>query len=213
MWPMYRTMLPRVDGNQLIVEGVHVISKTPDMAVVTANVSSTNANPMQAEIDNVSLVESLKKDLKNFGVRPEDVEIAKKCLKSNSDGDSNTNDYIATTQFKVNLYDTSLLRELLFDAKNMGAVIVRVVFTLKDPYEAYDEALIKAIDNGLEKAKKIANHLQIKVQDRPHIIIEMTDINDTLDELAKTAIKSDDAYVLSFVRIMAIVKEKFYVEP
>lgn len=211
MYQLKRQYIP--EGHEqhdvLYVEGVGHIEVAPDTAIITMAVTTEGISPLETEIANDTKVINYTKNLEGFGIKDENILEAKSTIKPLVDENGNTY-YTGTTFLNVYLYDLELLREYLYNAENAGLEPIRVNFSLKDPEGYYNDALEKAVINGIEKARKIGETLNSYVDLNPLTIVETSSSVKLLDDIVSEDELSTINY--GYFDIVATVREEFKME-
>lgn len=178
----YITRQNEVD--ELVMEGTGIVEAIPDTAIITLVVRTDGSKPLDVEIANDNKIINHKKQLEDFGIKEKDIKEVKSSIIPVTDEEGNVKYYEGITYLNVYLYELSFLREYLYNAENLGLEPIRVNFTVKDPSYHYDQALEKASLNGINKAKKIGELLNMFVDLNPHRIAETTSVHDMIEELS-----------------------------
>lgn len=143
--------------------GEATISVTPDMAVLTLGVQSTDKDVKVAYNDNKTKMDAILKELSNLGIEKKDIKTTTFSVNPNydwSDGSSKLIGYNVTNLVTVKIRDLSKVGIVLESAilQNSNA-INGLEYKVSDNSKNYKAALRLAIKNAKEKALEMADEL------------------------------------------------------
>jgi len=146
--------------------GEATVSATPDMAVLTLGVQSTDKDVKVAYNDNKTKMEAILKELSNLGIEKKDIKTTTFSVSPNyewTDGSSKLIGYNVTNMVTVKIRDLSKVGTVLESAilQNSNA-INGLEYKVSDNSKNYKAALRLAIKNAKEKALEMADELGYK---------------------------------------------------
>lgn len=162
------------DKGQLSVNGVGTVKAKADLALLTVGVTTSNEDVQVAQVENANTVNAIIISLNDYGVPKENINADDISIKRIYD--NTTNEIIAyeiTTTIKVEVSDLESLGDLFSLAVENGANSeVDILFTLSDVSPYYNEALLLATEDALNKGSLLAKNLGLKLKPLPENIYE-----------------------------------------
>lgn len=149
------------DNATITVTGTGTSTVTPDRAVLTLGVESTDTSSKTAQDQNAKTINNVIDVLLNDGIDKSNISTSSYDLYANYDYDGNSRvltGYTASTMVKIKDVDISSVGELADDAGDAGANVINgFTFQYSKTEEAYDQALEAALDRAQDKATKVAD--------------------------------------------------------
>ncbi len=149
------------DNATITVTGTGTSTVTPDRAVLTLGVESTDTSSKTAQDQNAKIINNVIDVLLNDGIDKSNISTSSYDLYANYDYDGNSRiltGYTASTMVKIKDVDISSVGELADDAGDAGANVINgFTFQYSKTEEAYDQALEAALDRAQDKAIKVAD--------------------------------------------------------
>lgn len=162
------------DKGQLSVNGVGTVKAKADLALLTVGVTTSNEDVQVAQVENANTVNAIIISLNDYGVPKENINADDISIKRIYD--NTTNEIIAyeiTTTIKVEVSNLESLGDLFSLAVENGANSeVDILFTLSDVSPYYNEALLLATEDALNKGSLLAKNLGLKLKPLPENIYE-----------------------------------------
>lgn len=146
--------------------GEATVAVTPDMAVLTLGVQSTDKDVKAAYNDNKTKMDAILKELANLGIEKKDIKTTTFTVNPNydwADGSSKLTGYTVTNMVTVTIRDLDKVGTVLESAilQNSNA-INGLEYKVADNSKSYKAALRLAIRNAKEKATEMADELGYK---------------------------------------------------
>ncbi|MCA0990617.1 SIMPL domain-containing protein [Pseudalkalibacillus hwajinpoensis] len=167
-----------VCDHTITVFGAGEVSAAPDRAVVVTGVTTTSEQVAEAQEENAALISSIVSSLHSLGIPSENIQTTDYRIEENIRYENNVKiflGYKVTHLLKVYVEPVSRTGAAIDAAVASGANVVSDIrFELKDPTIAYQKALAIAIKDAKEKAKTIAQAIDIGLPHSPHQIIELS---------------------------------------
>lgn len=165
----------------------------PDIAIVTLGVFTEDMELQKAQDENTKTMNRIINTLKKMGIPSKDIQTESYTINPQYDyvnGNQVFKGYRVTHTIKVTIRDLNMVGEVIDNAVKQGANIVNNInFTVSEPFQYYKQALNKAINNSIDKAKTIGEELRVQVSTTPIQIIE----KGIESSIAPTLYKATDA--------------------
>ncbi len=170
----YMNMNTMREKGQLSINGVGTVKVKADLAILTVGVTTSNKDVQVAQVENANTVNNIILSLSDFGIPRE--KINADAVTINKRYDNVTNELIAyeiTTTIKVEVSNLESLGDIYTLAIENGANSnVSLSFTISNVSPYYNEALLKATQDALNKSSLLAKSLSIKLRPLPESISE-----------------------------------------
>ncbi len=153
--------------NRLVVRGQASYEVTPDIAYVNIGVETKNADANEAQTENANKMASVRKALKNIGIKKEDLKTSRYSVYSHREylkNDNYKDVYVVSNELRVTVRDLKQVATVIDQSSKSGANVIRNVnFAIQDEEAAYKKALQMAIKNANGKADAILSTFGKKV--------------------------------------------------
>lgn len=170
----YMNMNAMREKGQLSVNGVGVVKVKADLAILTVGVTTSNKDVQVAQVENSNTVNNIILSLSDFGIEREKINADD--VNINKRYDNVTNELIAyeiTTTIRIEVSDLENLGDIYTLAIENGANSnIDLSFTISNVSTHYNEALLKATQDALNKSSLLAKSLSIKLRPLPENISE-----------------------------------------
>lgn len=170
----YMNMNAMREKGQLSVNGVGVVKVKADLAILTVGVTTSNKDVQVAQVENSNTVNNIILSLSDFGIEREKINADD--VNINKRYDNVTNELIAyeiTTTIRIEVSDLENLGDIYTLAIENGANSnIDLSFTISNVSNHYNEALLKATQDALNKSSLLAKSLSIKLRPLPENISE-----------------------------------------
>ncbi|GAA0865152.1 SIMPL domain-containing protein [Paraclostridium tenue] len=170
----YMNMNAMREKGQLSVNGVGVVKVKADLAILTVGVTTSNKDVQVAQVENSNTVNNIILSLSDFGIEREKINADD--VNINKRYDTVTNELIAyeiTTTIRIEVSDLENLGDIYTLAIENGANSnIDLSFTISNVSNHYNEALLKATQDALNKSSLLAKSLSIKLRPLPENISE-----------------------------------------
>lgn len=148
------------DNATITVTGTGTSTVTPDKAVLSLGVESTDTSSKTAQDQNAKVINNVIDVLLNDGIDKNNISTSGYDLYANYDYDDNSRTvtgYTASAILKIKDVDISSVGELVDDAGDAGVNVINgFTFQYSKTEEAYDQALEAALERAQDKAVKVA---------------------------------------------------------
>jgi uncharacterized protein len=162
------------EKGQMSVNGVGTVKAKADLAILTVGVTTSNKDVQVAQVENANTVNNIIISLSDFGIPREKINADDVSI--NKRYDNITNELIAyeiTVTIRVEVSDLKNLGDIYSLAIENGANSnVSITFTLSNVSPYYNDALLKATQDALNKSSLLAKNLGIKLRPLPENISE-----------------------------------------
>ncbi len=212
MYSMSRSYITRQERSEINVKGVGSEFTVPDIAIVSIDIVTRGEDPLDIETFNSNRVEQVLRWLKQFGIQDKDINIQKEILTPILDEEGRTTSYQASTFITVTFYDFATIGEFYYNIHGTDIEYSQIILTLKDVDKYYYTALNRAIKSTYEKAKVVADSMDVQLVPIPVIVTETSNIEDILDQITITEVEQAEDIALSTIIISATVEAKFLVQ-
>ncbi|NEU32277.1 SIMPL domain-containing protein [bacterium LRH843] len=159
------------------VTGESTLSAPPDQAIITLGMITENKNLHDAQTENVAVISNVIKSLLTLGIPKEKIETLQYQIESEHDypnGQQTFRAFKVTHQLNVIVDNVNMAGPVVDTAVQHGANSVSSIqFTLKDPDYYYSRALMRAIENGSQKAQTIAQKIGVSLHRPPTKVVEL----------------------------------------
>ena len=170
----YMNMNTMREKGQLSVNGVGIVKVKADLAILTVGVTTSNKDVQVAQVENANTVNNIILSLSDFGIEREKINADD--VNINKRYDNVTNELIAyeiTTTIRIEVSNLENLGDIYTLAIENGANSnVNLTFTISNVSPHYNEALLKATQDALNKSSLLAKSLSIKLRPLPENISE-----------------------------------------
>lgn len=170
----YMNMNTMREKGQLSVNGVGIVKVKADLAILTVGVTTSNKDVQVAQVENANTVNNIILSLSDFGIEREKINADDVTI--NKRYDNVTNELIAyeiTTTIRIEVSNLKNLGDIYTLAIENGANSnVNLTFTISNVSPHYNEALLKATQDALNKSSLLAKSLSIKLRPLPENISE-----------------------------------------
>jgi uncharacterized protein len=170
----YMNMNNMREKGQMSVNGVGTVKAKADLAILTVGVTTSNKDVQVAQVENANTVNNIIISLSDFGIPREKINADDVSI--NKRYDNITNELIAyeiTVTIRVEVSDLKNLGDIYSLAIENGANSnVSITFTLSNVSPYYNDALLKATQDALNKSSLLAKNLGIKLRPLPENISE-----------------------------------------
>ncbi|NRD80718.1 SIMPL domain-containing protein [Bacillus sp. BRMEA1] len=158
------------------VNGEGTLAVSPDLASINLGVISEGKDLLTAQQQNGQSSTKVINALLSLGLNKTDIQTFDYRIESEYDyeqGKQLFRGYKITNIIQVKIVDLSMIGKIVDNSVQQGVNYVsNVQFKVKDK-ERYDhQALALALQNAMEKAKVIANTLNVSLSPVPHLIVE-----------------------------------------
>ncbi len=148
--------------------GTGTVTLAPDIAYLTAGISTSNKTLSDGIAENTKASDSAKKAIIEAGISESDIETTTYSIYSNpSDYNSlNSNEYIYNifNGFKITIRNINDLNKILNACVQNGAnTITSIDFNSTEKEKAADQAREIAVKDAISKAQKIADQIGVKL--------------------------------------------------
>ena len=156
----------------ITVNGTGTVSMAPDIATVSLGVSTQDANPREALAENNILTTAVIDVLLELGIDKDDIRTAHFFIDPVFGMDWTTiTGYRVSNTITVTLRDIDIVGDVLGVAVAAGANISHgVTFGISDSTEAYEQALVLAIQSAQRKAHAMAIALDTEIIARVSVV-------------------------------------------
>ncbi len=170
----YMNMNTMREKGQLSVNGVGIVKVKADLAILTVGVTTSNKDVQVAQVENANTVNNIILSLSDFGIEREKINADDVTI--NKRYDNVTNELIAyeiTATIRIEVSNLENLGDIYTLAIENGANSnVNLTFTISNVSPHYNEALLKATQDALNKSSLLAKSLSIKLRPLPENISE-----------------------------------------
>ena len=174
--PNQRNLQFHRSNNRMIVTGEGEIAVQPDTASVNFGVITENKELIPAQQQNSITGTKLINALVSIGIDKNHIKTFDYRIESDYDynqGKQIFRGYKVTHILQVNIDDLSIVGSVVDTAVQNGAnYVANVQFTSKSKESYYHQALSMALNNAGEKAKTIANTINVLLFPTPLLVIE-----------------------------------------
>jgi uncharacterized protein YggE len=144
----------------ITVSSTATVNATPDQAVVTFGVTSTDADSAAAIGQNAKDMQAVLAALRSNGVDEKDIQTLNVALTQHTAERGKPSEhtvFVASNSIQVTIHDLSSVGRLIDTAVTAGADSVRgVSFRVSDPNQVRTDALTEAVHGAREKADALA---------------------------------------------------------
>jgi uncharacterized protein len=176
-YPAMRQAGREGDSRLLRVNGVGKVQVRPDVATVTIGVVTQDQNLEKAQRENAQITQQVRDQLRAIGIEEDHIQTADYFIFPEYDyvdGKQEFRGYQVTHSLKVTIDDISRTGYVIDTAVANGANRVsNIEFSVKNPYENYQEALRIALGHALANAQTIANTMNLNLDQTPVKITEI----------------------------------------
>ncbi|TCT17100.1 hypothetical protein EDC18_101397 [Natranaerovirga pectinivora] len=165
------------------VTGKGAIQVAPDMAYVTLGVRTENKDPKVAQEENSKKMNQVIDALKKLGIDQKDIKtsnfnIYPEYIYDKNDYSVRSIDrYVVNHNLEITVRDITKVGNIIDTGVKFGVNMANSIrFTISNPDEVYQQALVEAIKNAEGKAKTIASTLSVKVS-KPKSVTEQGSYN------------------------------------
>ena len=163
-------------GNLMSIEGMGAIKALPDIAEISLGVITENEKLGIAQQQNAVKANEMINALLNIGIPKENIKSYSYSIEQiyeYIDGKRVLRGYKVTNKFLVAVEDMESIGAVIDTAIANGAnTVYNVDFKISNPSVYYREALTKAVENAIEKARAIGMTLNTSVNRIPIKIVE-----------------------------------------
>lgn len=203
----YPTRQNQNDHRNITVDGFYLKQLIPDTFLVTMSLTSFGDTSFEAVTNTNNLYEQTIAGIMEFGIKEEDIipdiSTVTPIFKDGSDITSHQ----ATTKFSVRLYDFETVLEALSSPGDL--YFEGITFTLTNPEVHYHQALNKAVEDGIIKAKEIASTIGVSIDPIPLAVKEVTNLSQLIEKINISRSGDISTIKEGFVYIEAMVQETF----
>lgn len=211
MYSMRRDHMHRQEQSEINVVGAGTQLATPNIVEVSFNFNTQGKDLYEIEMANNKRVEQVVKMLDQFGIKDKNINIQEEILIPLLDIEGEIIGYQASTFINVIHYNLATLKEFYINAKGMDIKIDEITLMVEDVNKYYYLALNEAVVNAYNKAKNIAETMNVKLFSTPIILTETSNIENIINEIIITHAEEEDIRVNTIV-IPATVEAKFLIE-
>ncbi|MEH7501475.1 SIMPL domain-containing protein [Neobacillus drentensis] len=173
--PLIRNGLPPKD-HLIKVSGEGELAIQPDSASVNLGIITESKQLITAQQQNSLEVTKVINSLISLGIKKNNIQTFDYRIESDYDYDQGKQifrGYKITHILQVKIEDLSLVGKIVDTAVQNGVNYVsNVQFTAKNKESFYQQALVLAVNNATDKAKTIADTLNVTLIPTPRLIIE-----------------------------------------
>lgn len=152
---------PAVEPPSIAVSGEGVVAVAPDQAWVRIGSEARSKNSKDAQQRNAEAMTAVQQKLTSLGLTKDAIRTVAIDLQLEFDyqnGRQTTRGYVARNTIEVRVDDLTKLGEVLDAAVGSGATMMHGLrFDVKDRKAVEDQALQRAVTNGLAKAETMAS--------------------------------------------------------
>jgi uncharacterized protein YggE len=171
----YSDYRPTREGT-VTVQGEGIATAKPDVVVLTIGVMTEDNNVKAAQEENALRSNALLQALQTLGIQEKDIQTLSYTITPEydyKDGVSSLRGYRVEHLYEVTVLNVQKAGEVYDAAIGAGANIARdLTFRVSDPGLYYEQALTRAVLNAQEKAKTVAEALQVNINPIPVSIVE-----------------------------------------
>jgi hypothetical protein len=164
--------------NTISVLGKGTITMDPDMAYVSLGVQTENKDAKLAQEENSKKMEKVIASIKKLGIQEKDIKTSGFNMYPNyvynkEDGSTREIDkYVVTHTLEITVRDIDMVGKVIDTGINQGVNLSNSIrFTISNPDEAYQQALVAALKDAKAKADVLATAIGVKVT-TPKSVIE-----------------------------------------
>lgn len=159
---------PTNEGNDkktVSAQGEGVVNVTPDIALVSLGVETSNKEMSKAQSDNSKLMNDIMAELKNLGIQEQDIQTENYSVYPDYEWQNDKRKLIGykvenTVRVKVRkIDDTGKILDAV--AAKDANIVNGIQFTREDTSEIYKEALKLAVKDAEDKAKVLTGYFGI----------------------------------------------------
>lgn len=176
MYYPYTQLKSRTSKRVMTVIGTGRITVQPDTVQVQIEVQTENVNLNIAQQENTQAMNEVIEALLNYGIESEHIQTVSYNINPQYnyiDGEQRFRGYAVTNEIKVTSPWIEKIGNIIDIAVQNGATSVsNIQFFVADDEEAYEEALSLALINATEKARTIAETMQLQLVPIPIKIVE-----------------------------------------
>jgi len=158
----------------MTLTGQGQVTVVPDVAVIHLGIQSTGEDLAVVQSANAQLSQDILDALRRMGIT--DIKTFQYSIDKYYEYNNGTpidRGYTVRNILEIKTGDMDLVGDFIDKAVNAGANIVDMIsFEVSNPDLYYQQALNLAVMNAIEKAKSIANNLEIQVEPIPTKITE-----------------------------------------
>lgn len=162
--------------NEMTVNGEGRIMVQPDIAIITVGIQTESKELQEAQMQNAISTKKVIEALYQIGIRQQDIQTVDYNIRQEYDyvdGKQIFRAYVVVTNLSITIRDISQVGRAYQVAVENGANLTGPIqFTVSNPYTYYRKALQMAVLNAENKAKTIAQPLDLLVKKTPIKIIE-----------------------------------------
>ncbi|TWI59131.1 SIMPL domain-containing protein [Halalkalibacter nanhaiisediminis] len=204
----------RKDTTIIKVTGKGTLSVPANQAIITLGVVTEDTNLSQAQVNNSVTMSNIITSLFSLGIPGDQIETVVYRIDSEynfENGQQIFKGYKVTHQIQITVNDISMVGQVVDTAVDNGANSVSTIqFTVNDLDIFYNQALSKAIQNGLVKAMIIARDLNVTLNQTPDKVIEITQPTTPIPFSASFLSKSEATPIQpGNITVTAIVEMEF----
>jgi uncharacterized protein len=220
-YPFFRQMpaLPfKKVVNKLKVTGEGAVSVQPNQAVVTLGAVTEDKDLAVAQSTNAQKMNKVIQALKNAGLKDEQIQTIEyrvDLMYDFKNGEQVFRGYQVTNILRVTMDDIQRIGQMVDIAVQNGANTVRNFnFSVKDKESSYNQALMKAIQNGRQKAAVIGQELGVNIEHIPFKVTEIIERPEISPREMVLGVSTDSAFtptpiVPGTLEIRAVVDMEF----
>ncbi|WP_105614378.1 SIMPL domain-containing protein [Vallitalea okinawensis] len=195
------------NNRYITVDGFYIQQLIPDTFLVKVSLSSYADTTFEAVTNNNNLYDQTAKGIKEFGIKEEDIILDNTSVTPIFEDGTNITSYKATTTFTIRVYNFQTVLEALSSPGDLN--FEGITFTLTNPEEHYQQVLNRATENGIRKAKEIADAIGVSIDPIPLSIKEITDLDQLIERVTSSIPGEISTLKEGFVYIEAKVQEVF----
>lgn len=170
-----RNMVPP-KGHLIKVSGEGEMAVQPDMATINLGVITESKEVVPGQKQNSAAINQVIQAILNLGIPKKDLQTFEYRVDSEydfHDGKQIFRGYKITHILQIKIEDLSLVGKVVDTALDSGGNYVsNVQFKVKDKDAYYNQALVLALNQAIEKAKTIAATLNVTLIPTPNVVVE-----------------------------------------
>lgn len=214
-YEMYRNMMRnmnRTEQTEINVVGTSTELVSPDIGVITIDITSVGSNPTETEFVNSKRIDKILQSLKKLGVQSKDIEAQQQIIAPILDEEGAVVEYHATTFLTITFYDLATIGEFYYNIKTEGINVTQIILTNQNVHDYYYKALDSAIKSAFIKADIFADNMPGHLIPTPSQMNETSSIIHILEDIIITDVETLDNIELTTLVIPATVEATFLIE-
>ncbi|ADU29276.1 SIMPL domain-containing protein [Evansella cellulosilytica] len=175
--PQSSTFAHSNKGGKIKVHGEGKVTSPPDTVTITLGAVTESPSLREAQLENSNRVSAVIELLINLGISESDIQTIEYRVNPQYDfidGKQTFRGYQVGHLLNIILKDVTMAGRITDDAVAAGANTIRSIdFSIQNASSLYEEALIRAVEDGKTKAASIASSLHVNLHAAPEKIEEI----------------------------------------